>query len=99
TTVQSEIGAHLLSQFGIDPDDPNTFVLIKNGEVYLKSTAALEIAKELSGAWSLAKYLIVIPSVIRDSVYGLIARNRYALMGKRDTCMTPSAKVKARFII
>ncbi|MFQ3246957.1 MAG: putative DCC family thiol-disulfide oxidoreductase YuxK [Arenicella sp.] len=98
TTVQSELGVRLLSQLGIDSDDPNTFVLIKNSEVYLKSSAALEIAKELTGAWSLASYLIVIPSVIRDSVYGLIARNRYALMGKRDTCMVPSAEVKARFI-
>ncbi len=98
TTVQSELGVRILGQLGIDPDDPNTFVLIKNGEVHLKSSAALQIAKELTGAWSLASYLIVIPSVIRDSVYGLIARNRYALMGKRDTCMVPSAEVKARFI-
>lgn len=98
TTVQSEIGSRLLNHLDIDPADPNTFVLIKNGEVYLKSTAALEIAKELTGVCSLASYLTVIPSVIRDSVYGLIARNRYALMGKRDTCMTPSAEVKARFI-
>lgn len=98
TTVQSELGVRLLGQLGIDPDDPITFVLIKNSEVYLKSSAALEIAKELTGAWSLASYLIVIPSVIRDSIYGLIARNRYALMGKRDTCMVPSGEVKARFI-
>jgi predicted DCC family thiol-disulfide oxidoreductase YuxK len=99
TIIQSEIGIQLLRQFDIDSDDPNTFVLIKNREVYLKSTAALEIAKELTGAWALARYLIVIPKIIRDSVYSLVARNRYALMGKRDNCMIPSADVRERFIL
>jgi predicted DCC family thiol-disulfide oxidoreductase YuxK len=97
--MQSEVGIGLLNQFDIDPNDPNTFVLIKYGEAYLKSTAALEIEKELTGAWYLVGYLTVIPRVIRDSIYGLVARNRYVLMGKRDTCMIPSAEVKARFIV
>jgi predicted DCC family thiol-disulfide oxidoreductase YuxK len=97
-TVQSVTGTRLLNHLGIDPDDPNTFVIIKNGEAYLKSTAALEIAKDLAGPCSTLAYLRFIPRTIRDSLYGLIARNRYTLMGKRDSCMIPTADIRARFI-
>lgn len=98
TTIQSPIGASLLDQLGIDADDPNTFVLIKNGGVYLKSTAALEIAGELTGAWSLAAILRFIPVFIRDMIYDLIARNRYRIMGKRDSCIVPTTDIKSRFL-
>jgi predicted DCC family thiol-disulfide oxidoreductase YuxK len=98
TAIQSDTGARLLKNLGIDPDHPNTFVMVKNGEVYVKSTAALEIAKDLTGPWSIAAYLIIIPRVIRDSLYSLIALNRYSLMGKRDSCIIPAADIRSRFI-
>ena len=98
TTVQSGTGTKLLSDLGLDPNDPNTFVLIQNGEVFLRSNAALEISKYLTRAWPLIFYLRFIPVIIRDSVYKLVARNRYKIMGKRDVCMIPSEDIKARFI-
>lgn len=98
TPVQSDTGIRLLSDLGIDPSDPSTFVLIQNGEVFLKSDAALEIAKHLTGAWPILSYLRFIPNIIRDSIYNLIAKNRYKIMGKRNSCMIPTAEIKARFI-
>lgn len=98
TTVQSEHGKALLNNLGINPLNPNTFVLIKNGDTYLKSSAALEICKELSKPWPLVSYLRFVPVFIRDSVYTLIAKNRYRLMRKRDECMLPTKDIKARFI-
>ena len=98
TAIQSDTGTRLLKNLGIDPDHPNTFVMVKNGEVYVKSTAALEIAKDLTGPWSITAYLLIIPRIIRDSLYSLIARNRYSLMGKRDSCMIPTADIRSRFI-
>jgi len=97
-TVQSDTGVQLLSKLNIDPSAPNTFVLIKNESVFLKSNAALEIAKELSGPLQLMSYMRFIPRVIRDSIYDLVARNRYRIMGKRDSCMVPTENIRARFI-
>jgi len=97
-TVQSKTGNHLLTKLGLNPDDPNTFVLIKNGEVFCKSGAALEIAKDLTGAWPVVSFLRIVPAFIRDFIYDLIARHRYKIMGKRQTCMIPTDDVKARFI-
>ena len=98
TTVQSDTGRNLLVDLSIDPRDPNTLVLVKNGEVFEKSSAALEIAKELSAWWPVAHYLSYIPIDFRDWLYSLVANNRYRLMGKRDSCVIPSADVRARFI-
>jgi len=98
TTTQSNIGIELLSKLGVDPNDPSTFVLIKNKEVFLRSNAALEISKDLSGPWRALAWLRFVPLPIRDSVYGLIARNRYKLMGKRESCMVPTTSIRARFI-
>lgn len=97
-TVQSATGTRLLSDLNIDPTDPTTFVLIHDGEVFLKSNAALEISKHLTGAWPIMSYLRFIPVTIRDSIYNLIAKNRYKIMGRRDSCMIPTVEIKARFI-
>lgn len=97
-TVQSAIGTRLLRDLHIDPANPTTFVLIQDGEVFLKSNAALEISKHLTGAWPIISYLRFIPESIRDSIYNLIARNRYKIMGKRNSCMIPTAEIRTRFI-
>lgn len=98
TTIQGVTGIELLFKLGIDPSNPDTFVLIKQGEVFLKSNAALEISRELTGAWRLAYYFRRIPLFIRDAAYSLIAKNRYKLFQKRDQCMIPWPDIKARFI-
>jgi predicted DCC family thiol-disulfide oxidoreductase YuxK len=58
----------------------------------------LEIATELSGMWPVFYGFKIIPRFIRDSVYNLVAANRYRLFGKKDECMIPSPELKARFI-
>jgi predicted DCC family thiol-disulfide oxidoreductase YuxK len=42
--------------------------------------------------------LIVVPRPLRDTVYNLIARHRYAWFGKRDACMVPTPELRTRFL-
>lgn len=97
-SLQSETGQKLLAIHQLQHKNIDSIVLIKNEKAYIKSTAALHIAKELSGIWKLAYYYIVIPKFIRDAVYDFIARNRYAWFGKKDQCMIPTAKLKSKFL-
>lgn len=97
-TTQSKHGARLLNDLGIDPKDPTTFVYIDIDDTYLKSDAAVAIAKHLRRPWSGFNYLRFIPQFIRDFAYSLIAQNRYKLLGKREVCMIPSPELKARFL-
>lgn len=67
----------LLKKHGLPEDYTKSLVLIKNEKAYLKSDAALKIARELNGGWPLFYSFIVIPRFIRDAFYNLIARHRH----------------------
>ena len=75
-----------------------TIILEKNAETLEKSTAVLEIARNLSGLWPYLYLLLLVPKPLRDYVYSIIAKNRYHWFGKRDTCMVPSPDLKNRFL-
>lgn len=96
--IQSVTGKRLLVEQGIDPEHLNTFVLMAEGRMFTRSTAALEVARRLDGAWPLFYAFIAVPGVIRDGVYHFIARNRYRWFGRTEACMLPDAKVRERFL-
>lgn len=73
-------------------------VLVEEGRVYRKSTAALRIARRLTGAWPLAYAFIAIPKRLRDAVYDGVAARRYAWFGKRDQCRIPTPDLQRRFL-
>lgn len=68
------------------------------GQVLARSAAALQVARYLGGAWSLALALRVVPSPLRDAAYDLIARNRHRLMPEAEHCLLPSAPLRHRFL-
>jgi predicted DCC family thiol-disulfide oxidoreductase YuxK len=77
---------------------PDSIVLVDEGRLYVRSSAALRIARGLRFPWPLAWVFMVVPRPIRDWVYDLIARHRYAWFGKRDECMVPTPEVRGRFL-
>jgi len=96
--LQSEEGIRVLSELGMTSDYLESIVLVEDGNVYRDSTAALKIAKKLTGLWPLMYGFIVVPAPIRNVVYRFIARNRYRWFGKMDSCRIPTPDLKARFI-
>jgi predicted DCC family thiol-disulfide oxidoreductase YuxK len=97
-SLQSAVGQAQLRQFGLSTNAFDTFVLVEGGKAYTRSTAALRIARRLPGAWRLLYGLVIVPRPLRDWVYGLVARNRYRLFGRRDSCMMPTPELKAKFL-
>lgn len=97
-SLQSDFGKSILIKYGLPTDNFNSFVLILNGKAYTKSTAALSVAKMLSGPMKLLYGFIIVPAFIRNGVYNVIANNRYKWFGKKESCMLPSPDVAARFL-
>jgi predicted DCC family thiol-disulfide oxidoreductase YuxK len=97
-SLQSLFGKSQLKKFGLNTDEFFSVVLIKQDKAFLRSDAAIEIARDLSGLWPLLYYLKIIPAFIRDFFYNLISKNRYRLFGKQDSCMLPTAEMKTKFI-
>jgi predicted DCC family thiol-disulfide oxidoreductase YuxK len=84
--LQSEEGRGVLLSSGLPETDSDTAVYIKDGQTYLRSSAVLHILKDVGGAWKILYVFIIIPPIIRDFLYRLIAHSRYQLFGKRDSC-------------
>src|SRR5690349_348199 len=75
--LQSIAGQQLLEQYGIDNKAMDSFVLIKDGKAYQKSTAALSVMNLLPWYWKELQVLRIVPRFLRDEIYDFIARNRY----------------------
>lgn len=97
-SLQSAIGQQWLMKFGLSKDEFESFVLIRDDKYYLKSDAALKMFAELGGFWKGFYVFTVIPRAFRDFIYSLIARSRYRLFGRRDTCMIPTPELQNRFL-
>ena len=76
-SLQGQAGQLLLQKFNLPLAHYNSFVLVEGDQVFTQSTAALLVLKKLGLPWSLAYGCIIIPRFIRDTVYRLIAKNRY----------------------
>ena len=75
-----------------------SILLLEQDKLFMRSTAALKIARKLNALWPLLYVFIIIPAFIRDPLYNFIARNRYRWFGKQDQCMLPTEELKSRFI-
>lgn len=96
--LQSTAGEKLIKQHSIDTSKIDSIILIKNQKAYTKSTAALRIARKLSGLWPLLAVFLILPVFIRNWVYDYIAQNRYKWFGKKDACMIPTPELKEKFL-
>ncbi|MEO6836979.1 MAG: DCC1-like thiol-disulfide oxidoreductase family protein [Ginsengibacter sp.] len=97
-TLQSDIACKILSNNDLLFTELNSFVLVQNGVVYTRSTAALRVCRYLKGLWPLMYGFIIVPTFIRDNIYNWISKNRYRWFGKKESCMIPTPDVKGRFL-
>lgn len=98
-SLQSAAGRELLAHHGLPaPAEPDSVVLIEGGRAYLRSDAALRIARGLRPPWPLVYAAVVVPRPIRDWAYNLIARNRYRWFGRQEACWLPTPALRARFL-
>ena len=98
TALQSDFGQSILAKNSVNTEGGDSVILVENGQVYDRSTAALRIARRLSGGIKLLYVFIIVPRPIRDFVYKIIAKNRYRWFGKQDACWMPTKELKARFL-
>ena len=96
--LQSEAARVLLDEHVLNDSLPDSIALIERGCLYMRSTAALRIARRLSFPWPSLYALIIVPRRLRDAIYDFIARHRYAWFGKRGSCMLPTPELRSRFL-
>lgn len=96
--MQDAVGAELFRRHGLDPADPTSILVIDGDKVHRDSDAVLAIYHGLGFPWSLAAAIRLVPRAIRDPIYRLVARNRYRLFGRRETCWLPEERFRGRVL-
>jgi predicted DCC family thiol-disulfide oxidoreductase YuxK len=96
--LQSNAATSLLSGHPDHTALPDSVVLVDEGGLYVKSTAALRVARGLRFPWPVFWVFVVVPRPVRDWVYDFVARHRYRWFGRRDVCMVPTPEVLGRFL-
>ena len=82
--LSSQTAKRVLNQYPF-AQNVDTVMLLINNKLYLKSNAALEIAKILGGLLQLLYIFKIVPTFIRDYMYDVIAKNRKQLL-KSNGC-------------
>ena len=98
-SLQSELGKKITDYIGVDTTKIDSFIVYQPGTAYYtKAGAAFLIAKELGGWISLLNIFSILPKLLQNFGYDIIARNRYKWFGKKDSCMMPTPEISAKFL-
>jgi predicted DCC family thiol-disulfide oxidoreductase YuxK len=87
--MQTTEGKEFLREYGIDPEDPTTFLVLDGGRNFTESDGSIQIIAALGGLWRVSLAARIVPKPWRDALYQLLARNRYRWFGRRTTCYLP----------
>ena len=98
TTAQSPLGQALYRHYGLDAETFETNLVIADGRAYAKLDSVAVTGARLGRAWRALTLLRLLPRPLADWLYDRVARNRYALFGRTDSCMIPPPEWRERFI-
>jgi predicted DCC family thiol-disulfide oxidoreductase YuxK len=97
-TAQSPLGEALFRKHGLRTDSYDTSLTLVDNEAFTQLDGFIAVMAELGWPWRAAKALLVLPRPLRDWIYDRVAKNRYALFGRKDSCEIPSAELRQRLI-
>jgi len=101
--LQGQIGTKILAQAGRTANALSTVIVVADygqptQRLLDRSDAALFAIASAGGVYRAANALRLIPRFIRDAVYDLIARTRYRVFGRLESCPIPEARTRAKFL-
>jgi len=102
-SLQSAVGQSFVKESGRDPAELTSFYVIGDyratgARVFTRSDAVLFVAGQLGWPWKAARMTRLVPKIVRDLAYDVVARSRYRVFGRYDQCVVPSPKFRSRFI-
>ena len=96
--LQGETAAALRAEHPQIPATVESVVLVDGGRVFLRSKAFLYGARYLTRPWRWGYHARWLPALLLDLGYRLVARVRYRLWGKYDTCTRPTDDQRAHLL-
>ena len=102
--LQGPSAQSYLTAQGLPKDDFDSLVFVPDwsdprpGAFLLRTTGALACFRELRGPWRMVSWLRIVPALLRDPIYRLIARTRHSLFGAYRPKPLPDPAWTQRFL-
>ena len=96
--LQGQTATKLRSTHPVIPAALNSVVLVENGRVFFRSKAFFYVSRHLNYPWRALWYFRWVPGLFFDPLYWLIAKVRYRVFGRYDTCSLPDPEKANRFL-
>lgn len=102
-SLQSKFAEDLLKRHGADSRDLDTVYVALNYDqpnerLLARSDAILHLLTQLDGVWKFARFGKILPRLLWDGIYQIVARNRYRVFGKHESCLLPEPKHREKFL-
>lgn len=95
--AQIIIPEELIANYRKNPLEGTVF-LWENERLYSRSEAAFRIFSKLNTILRFISIFRFLPKILTDGIYKWIARNRYKMFGRSESCRMPSPELKSRFM-
>jgi len=96
--LQGETTAALRVRFPDLPTDVSSVVLIDGDRMFVRSKVFMHVARYLTRPWRWLYFFRWVPGFVLDPMYWVVAKLRYRLFGKHDTCQIPSVAQRAHML-
>lgn len=108
-SLQSALAADVLARRGVNVSGLDTVYVVTNhdpgkkdhsgGALLARTDAVMFVLRKLGGIWRAAAFGVrSMPSPVRDWIYRLVARHRYRIFGRYDSCPLPTEETRSRFL-
>ena len=100
-SLQSEFSQKILSRKGYPTaniQNISNIVYLQHNVLKIKSDAVLSVLWDLGGIYKISCLCYLFPRFARDFAYNRLAKVRYKVFGKRDTCRVPTPDEISRFL-
>jgi predicted DCC family thiol-disulfide oxidoreductase YuxK len=102
-SLQSEFAQRVLRAHDLDAADLDTvYVILNHGTAdetaLARSDAIIHAVQQLGGIWKIISLGKLLPRSLKNAIYNVVARNRYRVFGKSDSCVLPEPRHRQKFI-
>ena len=97
-SLQSDLGQQILLKFNFPTSKLGTFIWLENEIIYTKSAGVHKLFQYIGGRYKWLGLLKIIPFFIQDLVYDLVAKTRYSVFGKKESCLYSLGEYEDRFL-
>jgi predicted DCC family thiol-disulfide oxidoreductase YuxK len=102
-SLQSDFAVALLERHGVNASDLDTVYVVvgheqANESLLARADAVLDLMKEIGGVWHIVRLMGILPKWVRDRIYNFVARHRYQVFGKYDSCLLPEERYRHKFL-